>query len=117
MLASPAPTANSGLSAHDLSNEPLDITGTRQKVAMATMIAEDPVSGLERVGNGDSDQLLANAGMHCAKQLSGSEELEQSLLHFSNQDCLTHAWRNGSLRNLIRNRRRMSHQLYRMEVH
>ncbi len=81
VLAAADASADAGLAAHDLGDEPVEISRIRQEVPVVTMIRQHHVVRMvERSHDRHLAQLLAEAGVRGAREQALGEELEQQLL-------------------------------------
>jgi hypothetical protein len=65
MLASSATTADTTLLAHNLRNQPHNITSASQEMTVAAVVAYHVVATLERPGYSDTYPLLTDTSVNC----------------------------------------------------
>ncbi len=77
---------------------------------MTPMIAEHQIAIFQKLGDGNANPLLTDAGVNSPEQLPLSEQIKQPLLHRANQ----HRLRPEINRNIVLNR--PAHQQHQSEV-
>ena len=108
MLAPAPATAHPGLATHDLRDQPLHIVGDCNIVPVTTVVTEHHIAAPQVGCHRHPSPFLADAGVDRPKQFALREQVQQGLLHLSDQHrlgiMLRQRARHSPSRLFIRNR-------------
>ena len=85
MLATSAAAAHAAWFTHDFPQEPADVVGQSQKMAVTSMIAVDQIARTQRFADSNPGKFLPDAGVDRADQFSFGKKIEKLLLDRTNR--------------------------------